>query len=140
MGTQKGAAAAGTVWQRPGSHGCRRTRRLHSGDVPEWTESGDSKRRSVPSPPAAPLAAARRQKCPRCPSEGACTSKTSCIHTTECYAAWKRTKTLTHTMTWVNPRDTVPREVRQTQKDERCLTPLRAVSRGVTVVGREKGG
>ena len=58
-------------------------------------------------------------------------NKTGSIHTMEYDSPLKRSEVLTRATTWMNFKDTMLREVRQSQKDKHHMIPLIWVSGGV---------
>lgn len=46
------------------------------------------------------------------------------IHTVEYYSVRKKNEVLTHAATWMNPEDSRPKEINQSQKDKYPTIPL----------------
>ena len=67
---------------------------------------------------------AKKQKEPKCPSEGEWIKKTWYRHTMEYYTSFKRKESLSHATTWMNLEGIVLSEISKTQKDKYCMSPL----------------
>lgn len=67
---------------------------------------------------------AKKWKQHKCPSTDECINKMWHIHVIEYYLTLKMSEILIHVTTWVDFEHIMLRELRQTQKDKYCITPL----------------
>ena len=66
---------------------------------------------------------AKNWKQPKCSSSSEWITKTSDIHTMECYSTIKRNKAVIYATTWMNLTN-MPHERNQTQKMTKCMIPF----------------